>query len=508
MIACAITGLLLPLLALEPTAAAKTTKTLKVPARVQEFAPITATTTFTPAKPGTKVVVQLKSGSSWTKVAQGKQNAKGKTTLTFRAPIAGTYFYRARTINTKGKITATTAKKRVVVTQRKTRLVSRPQMTPPRYGQANRSSGLPSISGNGRWVAYSSSADNLVKGDLNKTGDVFLTDTKTGKTLLVSRTPAGKSANRGASSPSISANGRYVVFESRSDDMVAGEAISSNTGIYRFDRVTKKVVRVTKGSNLSYASISDSGNLVVYNSHAIASDITLLADLSAQPTTTTTIPCETLGNPCRSRWARISADGKSVALASTDSRVGATPSREEIFVYDVATEAIERVSPLTGDNDSGYPDISANGRYVVYQSEATNLIAGETNTTTSLYRYDRVLDQTVRVSKAVGGGFLNIAPGRNLFPRISGDGSAVAYISKATNISPKAKSGLMHAYVFSVSTGKTALVSVTPQGKAGNGASDSPVLSHNGKIVAFQSVATNLVPLDKNAAWDVFRRAL
>ena len=104
--------------------------------------------------------------------------------------------------------------------------------------QGNSFSGFPSISADGRFVAFSSGASNLVPGDTNNTGDIFVRDRLTNTTTLVSVDSAGNQANSDSDNPSISADGRFVAFYSDASNIVPGDT-NNRDDIFVWDTLTK-----------------------------------------------------------------------------------------------------------------------------------------------------------------------------------------------------------------------------------------------------------------------------
>src|SRR5437660_1328853 len=208
----------------------------------------------------------------------------------------------------------------------------------------------------------------------------------------------------------------------------------------------------------------------------------------------------------------LSADGRFVAFdsAATDLVAGDTNGASDVFVHDRQTGTTERVSVASdgtqANNVSSYPALSADGRFVAFQSDATNLVAGDTNGATDVFVHDRQTGATERVSVASGGGTQGNrnSGGFFAFPALSADGRLVAFQSDATNLVARDTNGATDVFVHDRQTGTTERVSVASGGSQGNGFSAGPVLSADGRFVAFHSTATNLVAGDTNGATDVF----
>ncbi|WP_309720851.1 hypothetical protein [Armatimonas sp.] len=248
----------------------------------------------------------------------------------------------------------------------------------------------------------------------------------------------------------------------------------------------------------------------------------LLGAITAQAQTTTRVSVATGGVQANGEspysGAKLSANGRFVAFRSVATNlVGAgndTNGFSDIFVHDRATGITTRVSVATGGaqavgGNSNNPSISADGRYVSFSSNATNLAAGDTNGANDAFVHDRVLGTTTLVSADATG-----APGNGLSDSsaISGDGNMIAFRSLATNLTGSPTAG-SQIFVRNVALGTTTLVSVgaTGLGSYGNGESGlaQVTISANGNVVGFSSVASNLVASDTNGiVRDVFVRNL
>src|SRR5262249_32007494 len=142
------------------------------------------------------------------------------------------------------------------------------------------------------------------------------------------------------------------------------------------------------------------------------------------------------------------------------------------------------------DADSDAPSVSADGRYVAFHSDATNLVFGDTNGCTDVFVYDRQTGATARVSVASDGAQGNAG---SVDPSVSGDGRFVAFHSAASNLVPGDTNGVTDVFVYDRQTGATARVSVASDGTQGNASSLEPSVSGDGRFVAFYSAASNLV---------------
>ncbi len=208
-----------------------------------------------------------------------------------------------------------------------------------------------------------------------------------------------------------------------------------------------------------------------------------------------------------SQLPAISADGRFVAFESDSSNLvgGDTNGTTDIFVHDRQTGTTERVSVATGGTEandaSDNPAISADGRFVAFYSFATDLVSGDTNGTADVFVHDRQTGTTERVSVATGG---TEATGNSLNAAISADGRFVAFYSLATDLVSGDTNGKYDVFVHDRQTGTTERVSVATGGSQADNHSYDPAISADGRFVAFDSSATNLVGGDTNANADVF----
>ena len=207
-----------------------------------------------------------------------------------------------------------------------------------------------------------------------------------------------------------------------------------------------------------------------------------------------------------SAFGDLSSTGRFVAFESLASNVvsGDTNDASDVFVYDRESQIVQRISVGTagvpGDGGSFAASISADGRYVAFESLAENLVAGDANGLRDVFVYDRQLD-AIEVVSVDGAG--NQADGESLAPAISDDGRFVAFESDATNLVPGDTNGVRDVFVFDRQTASIERVSVGDSGE-GNGSSREPSLSADGRFVAFDSAATNLISGDTNGNIDVF----
>ncbi len=207
--------------------------------------------------------------------------------------------------------------------------------------------------------------------------------------------------------------------------------------------------------------------------------------------------------------AEISADGRFVVFMSDATNLvpGDTNFASDTFVRDLSTGRLERVSVSSsgaqGNGDSLSATISRDGRYVAFRSAASNLVPGDTNKATDIFVRDRVAGTTTRVSESSEGAQANSDSDS---AAISADGRVVAFRSLATNLDPRDKNRRPDIFVRDLAEGRTELVSLSFSGSPSNGESRSPSIAADGSRVAFASLANNLTMKDTNGTWDVFVR--
>src|SRR5438445_704443 len=292
-------------------------------------------------------------------------------------------------------------------------------------------------------------------------------------TVRVSVASDGTEGNDVSLGSALSADGRFVAFDSAATDLVAGDT-NGVSDVFVHDRQTGTTERV------SVASGGAQGN----------------------------------GSSGRIGFAfpaALSAVGRFIAIVSFATNLVAsdTNGATDVFVHDRQTGTTERGSVASGgtqgNRNSGgffaFPALSADGRLVAFQSDATNLVAGDTNGATDVFVHDRQTGTTERVSVASGG---SQGDGFSAGPVLSADGRLVAFHSTATNLVARDTNGATDVFVHGRQTGTTERVSVASGGTQGNDSSAGPVLSADGGLVAFHSTATNLVSGDANGAYDVF----
>jgi Tol biopolymer transport system component len=309
----------------------------------------------------------------------------------------------------------------------------------------------PNVSANGRFVVFSSEASNLVNNDGNNTGDVFVRDTMLHTTTRVSVSfSGGDSTYPGftpySTSPSISADGRWIAFSSNASNLVPGDENGFNyADVFLHDRENGTTVAITDPTKQ-------------------ANDETFLGGYSPA----------------------ISADGNFVAFASEEDWLPSDTNNNDtdIYVWNRASGALDHVSVSTSGEQvsfgttTGHPRLSGDGRYVVFETTG-NLHAGTTTSSLKTYVRDRQAGTTELISRNDAG---TAVEGRT--PAISSDGNFVAFITRAGLVASDTN-GKFDVYVRERQAGVNTLVSFHPVTGTPLGDSFGPYVSGNGRYVAF-----------------------
>lgn len=312
----------------------------------------------------------------------------------------------------------------------------------------------PAISADGRYVAFSSPATNLVPGDTNELSDVFVRDRQTGSTERVSVSSAGEQADDSSYLAQVSDDGRYVAFLSMArnlDGFDPETCVEENDGdleeyncqdLFVRDRETGQTLRVNRGPSGEWAN----GDVGEY---------------------------------------AMSADGTRFVFGSRANNLVVGDTGEawdwdggDVFVHDLASGSTTRASVSTtgveGDGQSLQPDISGDGRSVVFSSAASNLIDGQVKTCCDIYLRDLLTGETSTLGMA----------GENYSAAIDADGSRVAFSSYA-QLLPTDSNPSYNTYVYDVPTGELQLAEISIDGQTvGRGASHISI-SADGEVVAF-----------------------
>lgn len=387
----------------------------------------------------------------------------------------------------------------------------------------------PALDPTGRYAAFVSRASSFVTGDTNDQFDLFLHDLRTGAVERVSVGESGAQADGASIFPSLSKGARYVAFESYATNLVSGDGNGEND-IFVRDRKAGTTERVNvdgagaeaTGGGSYFAAISGNGAVVAFSSSAtnlVAGDANgrldvFVRDRKSGETTRVSVNSagiEANGDSLTSANVALGGGGRYVPFVSGASNLVAADTNGvgDVFVHDRTLRRTTRMSvdsAGTQANGASFePTISANGRFFAFSSIASNLVAGDGNGTLDVFVHDRKTGETTRVSVDSAGSEANGHSGQ---PSISKDGRFVAFYSAASNLVADDTNGVPDVFVHDRKTGTTVRVSVAADGSQANAAALTPAISGNGRAVAFESNATDLVPFDVNAQGDVFVRTL
>ncbi len=410
--------------------------------------------------------------------------------------------------------------------------------------QAEQHSFESAVSTDGRYVAFLSDADNLVSlGSSDKT-QLFLRDMVLGTTTLVSIDTSGNYAEEDISSPDISGNGRYVVFHTTANDLVTGFDDKNFTGSDVFVRdmwtqTTSLVSRkfgaapnVTADGSSSVPAISDDGNRIVFQSAGLdivenfnkGTNSTSDVYVHDQSGNTAMLVSQKAGGGINDGggWGSldpsISPDGQYVAFVSMAhdlvSGMNGNEWNHDVYRRNLQTSTTIVVSRKFGGTElegangvANTCSISKNGRYVAFDSNATDLIFSDTNSKKDIFLFDCDLGTMIRASVSSEGVEGNDYSGD---PSVSNSGKFVVFTSPATNFVNDLNGNMKDIFRHNIFTRETELISTGVNGQ-GNNNSDLADISGDGATVVFTSRATNLIEGDDflgdlNGLDDIFRR--
>lgn len=446
-------------------------------------------------------------------------------------------------------------------------------------GSGNRNSSNPVMTPDGRFVAFESTASDLVPNDTNLVSDVFLRDLESGTTTLISVRSNGVFTANGASTrPAITDDGTIVAFKSFAMNLAPGTnnttngvyvrdlnlgvtkmvnvprtasvpptvavrvdahtlalsadgrflallTTASNTnavpdGIYYCDLVNNTSARVTTNfstagtigrSSLQGPSMSADGQWVAFEARTSNSSLALLYLWNA--TTGTLSLISSAGNA-----PVISADGSKVAYQSyfTNNPSAPNSDRVQVFAWDRTTlsstlVSVDRDGNPAGDAEFPSASLSGDGARVAFQSRDGNLVENDANRSYDVLARDLGAGTTILVSERASTlpSLTGFGASAIVANSVSGDGRFVAFVSEVASLVPNDTNGLVDVLVRDLTTGSNILVSINAAGSGtGNGMSREPVISGNGRFVAFVSAASDLVNNDTNALDDIFLRDL
>lgn len=435
---------------------------------VTQGQPLAVTASFSPARPGRVVRLQTLVESEWRDVGTATQDGSGQAALSITPAAVGTIYVRVATDASGGAAGVISGHHKVTV-------LAPPPPVNPFVEWVSRTIGdaridgyarTPDVSGDGRYVVFASEATNLVTIDSDEVTHIYLRDRQLGTTTPVDVTPYGSFGNGKAADPAISADGRFVTYTSASSDLVARDG-NGVRDVFMWDRENGSTRLVSTNAAGRSANGPSEGS--------------------------------TLGN--------ISADGRYVAYQSEASDLpGSTTTNPKIYRYDrttfTSTMVSVSISRQQPDGESRNVTISDDGQIVAFQSTATSLVA-PSNTTGSYQVYRADMSR-----ESPGIGLVSHGPSSAVYgddhssaPRISGDGTVIAFSSRAGNLVTGDINQQDDAFVADVKDASMTLISDAPNGDPGNGTAYASAPSYDGRYVYFGSSSTNIGPGNPNG-WD------
>lgn len=441
---------------------------LPLPATTVDGVAVTVTAQFSPPRKGRAVRLQTLVEADWADISAGVQDAAGRVTLRFTPTGIGPHYYRVTTAARAGAAAVTSKHTKVLVTPAppppnlNVEWVSQaPNGEIPDGGEAT-----PDMSADGRYIVFSSTATNLVNKDTGKHSHIYLRDRQTGITTPVDLTPWGSFGSEDAVTPSISADGRFVTYASKSPDLASNDS-NGLSDVFMWDREAGSTRLISHTATGASANGDSRGS--------------------------------TLGN--------ISADGRYVAYVSNAANLpGSAGTNHKVYRYDreqrSSTMVSVSINRQQADGDSGNPTMSDDGDRIAFESTATNLIApSASGQQIHVYAANMALEGRglSLVSRKKGAPYPN---GRSTAPRISGDGTVVSFSSTSSDMVVGDTNGQDDAYVAGVGTDEMTLMSSAPNGDPGNDRAYGSAPSADGRYVYFGSQSTNLVPGMTLVGWN------
>jgi Tol biopolymer transport system component len=345
------------------------------------------------------------------------------------------------------------------------------------------SSWSPSVSADGRFVAYTSQ----VSGDPGgwRYTEVFLWNRRSGRTTQLTQ------GDNGSHKPSVSGRGEVVAFESYAEDLVPGDT-NNTMDVFVWERATGGLRQVPGGDRGSMGPrVSDDGRYVMFGSYSalVPEDTDEEADAYVWDRTTGVSELVPPG-ACLGAGDTVSHDGRYVTYSTALGWSGEGPSRGDVFVCDRVAGTTTRVT--AGDAGSFLPVISGDGRYVAFTSRASNLVAGDTNGIADVFVWSRSTGAITRISDLQPFDAEVYYPPE---PVISDDGGVVAYATFEDQAAWS--SGRRDVFRWNRAAGTTSKIT------DGNG-SGIPAMSGDGRLIAYVSGPSDLVPGDTDENSDIF----
>ena len=390
-------------------------------------------------------------------------------------------------------------------------------------GIPNSYAGSPAISQNGRYVAFQSASTNLVSTTTNGQYQIYVRDRFSGTTTLASISSSGTVGNSYSTQPRISSDGKYVVFTSNSSNLVSGDtnaktdAFIHNMATGNTDLISKNVSGTISNGYTETPDITFDGRYVVFSSYATnlvtspsvtSGNHIYLKDLSngtvklLSQSSTGSVANADSWNP------RISCEGRTVVFQSYANNLvsgdtnNPSLSKSRIYVEDL----LNGIDPVyitgTGNDNMVYPSVSCNGNYVGFSSDASNLVSGDTNSSQDTFIFDRNTSTIERIS--INSSSTQGNDSSYGLPGISNDGRYVVFSSDATNFASGDTNGVVDIFLRNREAGTTELLSRNSGGTISNGNNSGADLSSDGRYATYASYSNNLVSGFSNTNTSIF----
>jgi len=385
---------------------------------------------------------------------------------------------------------------------------------------ANDESSAAAFTRDGRFVVFESAATNLVPNDTNAKRDIFLRDRLLHTTVRVSVSTSGTEANGDSFSPSISKDGKLVVFASNASNLVAESTGYGQVYLRNLETNETRCISVNAAGEMgnTYGAspmISADGKYAVFQSYASnlvsddnnEKDDIFLCNLQSHAIERVSISSNGDQADRMSYSAAVDGNGSHVVFQSQATNLVTNDHNDasDVFLRDIQKRTTVRIS-VSSDNSeanyaSGSPSINEDGRYVVFSSSANNLVANDTNDKTDIFLRDIESNTTKRLSISSASEQANDS---SYYPHISSYGAYVVFDSFASNLVPTlGATPYSQVYIHDVKSGRTACISKNLSGEYAGGTSNWPFVG-SGKYVSFQSYASDIVSNDTNGKRDIF----
>ena len=386
-----------------------------------------------------------------------------------------------------------------------------------------------SADGTARYAAFCSTASALAEGTTALRRHVYLRDRTGATTVLVSRSANGDEGDAASGEPSadsravaLSSDGAKLAFHSHAANLTADD-LNSSSDVFLYDvaagtpSLVSESTAGAQGDGASWGPAIDAdGSLVAFISEAtnLVSDDTngyadiFLRDLSGAVTSRVSVNAGGTEADGASWYPALNSDGSLVVFVSDATNLvdGDTNGAADVFLKNTAGGAVTRVSvSSTGTEANGassLPAISADGSVIAFASDAGNLVENDNNGVRDVFTYEVATGKVTRVSVSSAGDESDGESGIGEIS-LSSNGRYVAFVAEASNLIPGGSEKIAQVYVHDRQTSRTGLMSVTVGAHAGNAPSGAGVLSANGNRLVFTTEADNIAADDENNVADV-----